>query len=450
VAAMRKHNSASCIVAVGAILSLSRIAAAGVQANGNFLHGIGPDGKTVNGKTVNGTSLNGLQVSGVQVNGQTLSGALTNVQLNGTMLTGVLNGVSVTAAQLTGAQLTAQMIDANSSTPVPVTLRIDSVAPPPFEVATTHCHSSTPRCTPQQLYDDTCDTTPVTTCNTTMINQPSAGPNYDVNLYVIEYLDASNTWQPMCPYTTSTGATNNFATLLAGAWESRVSSTTTPYFTDGTFRWVGGTLIPGTTSSAFTFACHQHGALAKCAEMGYKPWSTTQSSWATDLLQACVRMIRADYCGDGNSHTMNGTSIDVADWRSIQVPDPNDTYANVSKDPTDYPGGVPYGPEAEWNPDGAACISNLRWQGLEPSPAVQSSMGFGGGAVTLGQVLAAECPNRAATISTCLGSYTTYVNGGAFSEPTFAAPVDTLPAAQMLDFSCSIGPNGTTGVCPGM
>jgi hypothetical protein len=63
------------------------------------------------------------------------------------------------------------------------------------------------------------------------------------------------------------------------------------------------------------------------------------------LHQACVRMVRADYCGDGTSHTQVGTEIDVYDTFKIE-----------SADET-----VPGSLEAEWGVDGAQCVLHTRW-----------------------------------------------------------------------------------------
>lgn len=56
------------------------------------------------------------------------------------------------------------------------------------------------------------------------------------------------------------------------------------------------------------------GAEGKCVRLGYKPWgSTPDGSSLAPYYQACVRLIRADYCGDGQGHTRNGTAIDIFD-----------------------------------------------------------------------------------------------------------------------------------------
>lgn len=66
-----------------------------------------------------------------------------------------------------------------------------------------------------------------------------------------------------------------------------------------------------------TFAC-TNGALAKCARWGYKPWKTFKGKPLRDYHQACTRMVRADYCGNGVGHTQNGTPIDVYDRLGLQ------------------------------------------------------------------------------------------------------------------------------------
>ena len=72
---------------------------------------------------------------------------------------------------------------------------------------------------------------------------------------------------------------------------------------------------------ALTFACTS-GAIGKCIRLGYAPWRSLDGGPSLARLHsACVRMIRADYCGDGKSHTVDGTLIDIADVRNIQTLD---------------------------------------------------------------------------------------------------------------------------------
>ncbi|MEZ4452690.1 MAG: ADYC domain-containing protein [Nannocystaceae bacterium] len=112
-----------------------------------------------------------------------------------------------------------------------------------------------------------------------------------------------------------------------------------------------------------TFACHG-AVLAKCVEWGYRPWATGtkcdsqgQNCTSVDLLnyhQACTRLARADYCGDGTAHTQNGTLIDVYDALN-----PHIQAQMTGNDPN-------WGVEAEWGPDGATCIgSSTRMQLLD-------------------------------------------------------------------------------------
>lgn len=83
------------------------------------------------------------------------------------------------------------------------------------------------------------------------------------------------------------------------------------------------------------------GAIGKCVRMGYKPWKS-EALW--DRHQACVRMVRADYCGDGSAHTRDGMKIDVYDDAGIQKDEPEP--------------GMRF--EAGWAKDGAVCVSHTR------------------------------------------------------------------------------------------
>jgi hypothetical protein len=87
------------------------------------------------------------------------------------------------------------------------------------------------------------------------------------------------------------------------------------------------------------------GAEGKCVRFGYKPWRSTPDWVALEpYYQACVRLIRADYGGDGIGHTRNGTPIDLFD------------HIGVQRDET-APGMTL---EATFGPDGAVCVSHTR------------------------------------------------------------------------------------------
>lgn len=95
---------------------------------------------------------------------------------------------------------------------------------------------------------------------------------------------------------------------------------------------------------SITFAC-TNGVLAKCVRWGYKPWKSLQRRPLRDFHQACTRMARADYCGDGVAHTRNGTLINIYDRLNIQTRNPNTEMTF----------------EAAWTPNGAVKINHTRW-----------------------------------------------------------------------------------------
>lgn len=92
---------------------------------------------------------------------------------------------------------------------------------------------------------------------------------------------------------------------------------------------------------ATTWAC-RGAALAKCVEWGYHPEGTVSSTLLSDHHQACTRMVRADYCGDGEHHTENGTIIDVDD--SLGINEFETSWVI----------------ESAWGPDGALCLNEPR------------------------------------------------------------------------------------------
>lgn len=146
-------------------------------------------------------------------------------------------------------------------------------------------------------------------------------PDGEVALYSLSTYDAgSGTWRNVCK-PDAVGRQLGFP--LAGSW--------TP---DG--RHIA--------SPDFSIACTS-GAQAKCVRFGYKPWKALpdgSSMW--ELHQACTRMIRADYCGNGKSHTRDGMLINVFDDNRIQV---SETQPGLSF-------------EAGWGPDGAVCVARTR------------------------------------------------------------------------------------------
>ncbi|HEY0986554.1 MAG TPA: ADYC domain-containing protein [Kofleriaceae bacterium] len=136
-----------------------------------------------------------------------------------------------------------------------------------------------------------------------------------------------------------------------------------------------------------SFACRT-GVVAKCNLWGYAPqlhWPTvTENGLATpgrgpDMLQACTRMARADFCALGVPNTLDGTPIHLDDIYAQPPPDP--AYAFEAA----WPGlAVMASPMIVRPPPPrrlpAICLSKLRWSTLPlgggctalPDPRVDS------------------------------------------------------------------------------
>ena len=153
------------------------------------------------------------------------------------------------------------------------------------------------------------------------VRPPDAGD--DVWHYLVRYYDPQDAaWYPVCVRDDGTPLE---AIPVEGRWNYQ-------FGTEG-----GGAKISDGT--VFTFACEE-AAIAKCIHMGYKPWATAADG--TSLAahhQACTRMVRADYCGDGTSYTVDGQWVNVYDAAGVQA-DTEDWLF-----------------EAEWDEGGARCFS---------------------------------------------------------------------------------------------
>jgi hypothetical protein len=87
------------------------------------------------------------------------------------------------------------------------------------------------------------------------------------------------------------------------------------------------------------------GAIGKCIRWGYRPWEEQPGGPRLAALhQACVRMARADYGGDGRASTRDGVHIDLYDDLGIETPggDPSLVF------------------EAGWTEQGAVCVNHPR------------------------------------------------------------------------------------------
>ena len=147
-------------------------------------------------------------------------------------------------------------------------------------------------------------------------------PSGEITLYAFSFLDpAAGVWRNLCPPDPD-GIAMGFP--LGGIW--------TP---SGEHQRSG---------ERFSLTCTSD-VSGKCVRNGYKPWKTTAegtSLWPYH--QACTRMMRADYCGDGTPHTRNGTLINVGDRLGINPFDPE----------------PPLTFEAAWGVDGAVCVRHVR------------------------------------------------------------------------------------------
>ena len=165
------------------------------------------------------------------------------------------------------------------------------------------------------------------------VEPATTGPNSYLR-YVVTYASESG-WVPLC----GTDESGNLgrAVPLNGRWnyEQGVSG--------------GGDFV--SDDDIFTFACEGH-VLAKCVAMGYPPWANgklcdadgkhctagTLAPWH----QACTRLLRADFCGDGTSWTLDGTGILVRDGVGIRGEQDQGAL------------------EAEWDENGARCAVRER------------------------------------------------------------------------------------------
>lgn len=149
-------------------------------------------------------------------------------------------------------------------------------------------------------------------------------PAGEVVLYRLTARDERGEWRELCE---PDRAGERWAFPLEGVWTA------------------AGEHLPD--PGALTVTCSS-GAVGKCVRAGYKPWASAPdgtSLW--DHHQACVRLFRADYCGDGRSWTRDGTAIDLYDRQGIQRDEPA--------------AGMRF--EAGWGKDGATCVARPRVPG---------------------------------------------------------------------------------------
>ncbi len=259
--------------------------------NGTNLNGTNLNGTNLNGTNLNGTNLNGERLSGMLVSvsyagarvegsrgqgGMKRGGTLDSVWLEGSVLQGRLRGQHLSGRELRNARFTGNLDNGQQ-----VELRVDAV-------------------------------------------QPGSGTNQDVWTYRVTYHEPANGhWYPLCKDAHGRAAD---AIAVAGRWDYRQG-----------LPGVGGAKYDD--PSAFTFAC-EGAAIAKCIRYGYKPWASVNGVSLATHHQACTRLVRADYCGDGTSHTVDGQWVNLFDSVGVQ----HDTES--------------WALEAEWDTEGARCFTS--------------------------------------------------------------------------------------------
>lgn len=251
-------------------------------------------GKGLNGRRLTGELLDGRWIESVSLDDVVVKGHTTSLRLNGTALRRG-RGIASRFWQRPSHHVIGALLNATLDDGSEITLRIDG-----FE--------------------------------------PSEEPGFeDVYYYTVSY-QTEDAWEPLC------GVDDDGepipAVPLSGEWnyEEGVSG--------------GGAHVEH--EGAITFGCRGY-VLAKCVEMGYRPWleglaceddSPGRAHCERLSLQghhqACTRMLRADYCGDGTSYTNDGTYINAYDDLELRFDSEDWLF------------------EAEWDADGAICVSRER------------------------------------------------------------------------------------------
>lgn len=240
-----------------------------------------PNGRNLNGRNLNGRNLNGVDLSGMLVavrfdgarRANPRASALTQTWLEGSVFHAESASGPVSGMDFLGASFVGELGDGTT-----VPLRVDDI-------------------------------------------QPGTGANGDIWVYRVSYYSRElDAWKPIC---TADGGGTLGAIAVAGRWDYR--------------QGVPGGGSKTTDAQSFTFAC-EGAAIAKCIRFGYRPWGGVAGGRDLgELHQSCTRMVRADFCGDGASFTVDGTWVNLYDASGVQ---------------RDSEG---WSVEAEWDTQGARC-----------------------------------------------------------------------------------------------
>lgn len=113
-------------------------------------------------------------------------------------------------------------------------------------------------------------------------------------------------------------------------------------------------------AEGFEFVCTA-GAQGKCVRFGYGPWQSKSGQSLRNHYNACVRMLRADYCGNGTSFTRDGTMVGFGD----QI--------GITSFSTKVEGAAKFRFEAGWDANGAVCVAHTRIEDLATLDSIQAS-----------------------------------------------------------------------------
>jgi hypothetical protein len=221
-------------------------------------------------------------------NGTSLNGT----SLNGTSLNGTsLNGTSLNGTSLNGTSLNGTSLPVNTTSGPP----LSGTGP----VGSTWSGTSTNGSSVSLRIDSASQGT---------------GTNADLWFYGVSFQTTAG-WQPLCGLDANGVAIQ--AVPVLGAWKVTAADQA-HYVATGVYTW----------------ACRLK-TVAKCVELGYKTWKGYSNQ-----LQACVRLLRADFCGTGVSYTTDGRLLNLYDNVGVQ----RDTEA--------------WKVEAEWTTAGARCVNS--------------------------------------------------------------------------------------------
>ena len=294
---------------------------------GGCYEGVEPSGDvevravTVNGVSMNGLSMNGLSMNGISLNGVGLNGlGLNGISVNGISVNGIsVNGISVNGLGLNGTDFVGVVEENGEWQERSGEELIGMVFALEVEVED--------ELVPLEL----------------MIEDRYADLDSgfdDIQLYELRLrVKGDEEWIDPCEDEDGVG---HPAIPLVNHWDMD-----------------SGDRIDD--PDVISWSCTT-GVLAHCVQWGYRPWAEAEDckkkdkkgNWKKckdvslrDHHQACTRMARADYCGDGETWTIPGTQIDIWDNLEPQL--------QVRAGDWDI--------EAEWTPDGAWCLNDIRQQG---------------------------------------------------------------------------------------